>query len=205
MARDLSALLEPTTTAVVTSECQNAVLGPESYLPELAAEARRSAVPNGARLVHGARAAGVQVVHAVFLRRADSRGANTNGRLFVMSNRTAPAIPPGSEGAHPLDEFGLSPDDLVSQRYHGLDPVSGTDLDSLLRNCGIRTVVIVGVSVNVALVGLTIGLVNRGYQVVVPRDAVAGVPAEYAEAMLDNTYSLIATVVSTDDVLAAWG
>lgn len=205
MARDLSALLEPATTAVVTSECQNGVLGPDSYLPELAAEARRSAVPNGGRLVHGARAAGVQVIHAVFLRRADARGANTNGRLFVMANRTAPAIEPGSHGAQPLPEFGLSPDDLVSERYHGLDPVGGTDLDALLRNCGIRTVVIVGVSINVALAGLAIGLVNRGYQVVVPRDAVAGVPTEYAEAMLDNTFALVGTVTTTDEVLAAWG
>ncbi|MGW8369741.1 MAG: hypothetical protein ACWGPN_13830, partial [Gammaproteobacteria bacterium] len=50
---------------------------------------------------------------------------------------TAPAIPHGSEGAHPLDEFGLSPDDLVSQRYHGLDPVSGTDLDSPRSRMGV--------------------------------------------------------------------
>lgn len=203
MSFDLRSLLEPTTTAVVTSETQNAVLGPDSYLPQLA-EAARPRVPAMARLVHGARAAGVQVVHGTFVRRADGRGGNTNGRLFVATAKTAPAIPVGSEGAHPLPEIGLSPDDLVSHRSHGLDPLDGTDLDPLLRNCGIRTVVIVGVSVNVALVGLVIGLVNAGYQVVVPRDAVAGVPVEYAEAMLDNTYALIATVVTTDEVLAAW-
>ena len=205
MARDLAALLDPTSTAVVTSECQNGVLGPESYLPELAAAAKVSAIPNAGRLVHGARTAGVQVVHAVFLRRADGRGANTNGRLFVATNRTGPAIEPGSVGAEPLDELGLSPDDLVSARYHGVDPFGGTDLDPRLRNLGIRTVVVVGVSVNVALFGLTIGLVNHGYQVVVPRDAVAGLPAAYAEEMLDNSYSLLATVVTTDDVLGAWG
>ena len=63
----------------------------------------------------------------------------------------------------------------------------------------------VGVSVNVALMGLSIGLVNAGYQVVVPRDAVAGVPKAYADALLDNSYSLVGTVVTTDAVLAAWG
>lgn len=203
MPFDLRSLLEPTTTAVVTSETQNAVLGPDSYLPQLA-EAARDKVPAMGRLVHGARAAGVQVVHGTFVRRADGRGANSNGRLFVATAKTAPAIPIGSEGAHPLPEIGLSPDDLVSHRSHGLDPFDGTDLDPLLRNCGIRTVVIVGVSVNVALIGLVIGLVNAGYQVVVPRDAVAGIPVEYAEAMLDNTYALIATMVTTEEVLAAW-
>ena len=37
-----------------------------------------------------------------------------------------------------------------------------------------------------------------------PRDAVAGIPEEYAEAVIDNTLSLVATVTTTDDVLAAW-
>ena len=204
MPRDLSSLLQPTTTAVVTSECQNGVLGPESPLPELAAAARVAAVPNGARLVHGARTAGIQVVHCVAWRRADNRGANTNGRLFVAANRTSPAMLPGSEAASPLPEFGLSPDDMVLGRYHGLDPIQGTDLDPVLTNLGVRTVVIVGVSVNVALIGLSIGLVNRGYQVVLPRDAVAGVPAEYAEEVLDNTLGLITTVTTVDEVLALW-
>ena len=204
MAVDLAGLVEPTTTAVVTSECQNGVLGEGSALPELAAVGRTTVVPNGSRLVHGARTAGVQVVHAVFWRRADNRAANTNGRLFAALNKTAPAMEPGSHAAQPLPELGLAPDDLVLGRYHGLDPIGGTDLDPVLRNLGIRTVVIVGVSANVALLGLAIGAVNHGYQVVVPRDAVAGVPVEYTEALLDNTYSLVATVTTTDEVLAAW-
>lgn len=204
MPLDLRSLLEPTETAVVTSECQNGVLGPHSALPDLADAARRSMIPNGARLVHGARTAGVQIVHAVFWRRADNRGGNTNGRLFAAMNRTSPPMEPGSAAAMPIDEFGHSPDDLVIGRYHGLDPMGGTDLDPLLRNLGVRTVVVVGVSLNVALMGMTIGLVNAGYQVVVPRDAVAGIPVDYAESLLDNTYSFIATVVSTDEVLGAW-
>jgi nicotinamidase-related amidase len=46
--------------------------------------------------------------------------------------------------------------------------------------------------------------VNAGYQFVLPRDAVAGVPKDYADAVIDNTLSLLATVTTTDDVLAAW-
>jgi len=47
--------------------------------------------------------------------------------------------------------------------------------------------------------------VNAGYQMVMPRDAVAGVPTDYANAVLDNTLALVATLPSTDDVLRAWG
>jgi hypothetical protein len=47
--------------------------------------------------------------------------------------------------------------------------------------------------------------VNAGYQMVMPRDAVAGVPTDYANAVLDNTLALVATLPATDDVLRAWG
>ena len=46
--------------------------------------------------------------------------------------------------------------------------------------------------------------VNRGYQFVLPRDAVAGFPREYADAVIDNTLSLLATVTTTSAVADAW-
>jgi hypothetical protein len=46
--------------------------------------------------------------------------------------------------------------------------------------------------------------VNAGYQVVVPRDAVAGLPADYVDAVFANTLGLIATVTTTADVLSMW-
>jgi len=39
---------------------------------------------------------------------------------------------------------------------------------------------------------------------VLPRDAVAGIPESYADAVIDNTLSLVATVTTTDAVLGAW-
>jgi nicotinamidase-related amidase len=46
--------------------------------------------------------------------------------------------------------------------------------------------------------------VNAGYQFVLPRDAVAGFPVEYADAVIDNTLRLIGTVVTTDELVDAW-
>ena len=67
-----------------------------------------------------------------------------------------------------------------------------------------RTVVATGVSVNLGVLGLAIEACNLGYQVVVPRDAVAGLPDEYAEAVLDNTFPLISTLTTTDALVGAW-
>ena len=62
----------------------------------------------------------------------------------------------------------------------------------MLRNLGVTTIVGVGVSVNIGMTNFAFDAVNRGYQMVMPRDAVAGVPADYAEAVLDNTLNLVA-------------
>lgn len=82
--------------------------------------------------------------------------------------------------------------------------MGGTDLDAVLRNLGATTVVGIGVSVNVGMLDFCFDAVNAGYQFVMPRDAVAGIPEDYASAVLDNTLALVATLVTTDQVLAAW-
>ena len=89
-------------------------------------------------------------------------------------------------------------------RYHGIGPMGGTDLDAVLRNLGVTTVVAVGVSVNLAITNLCMDAVNKGYRVVVPRDAVAGIPTDYANTIIDNMLSLLATITTTDALLEAW-
>jgi len=83
-------------------------------------------------------------------------------------------------------------------------PDGGTDLDPVLRNLGVTTIVATGVSLNVAIPDLVMDAVNAGYEVVLPRDAVAGVPADYAAALIDNTLALLATVTTTDASIEAW-
>lgn len=191
------------TTAVVTQELQGAVVGPNAGLAVLAREAQRFALPSIARLLPGARAAGHQVVHCLVQRRPDGRGSNHNARLFAAGER-AVDIAPGSEGATLLPEFGPEPEDLVLTRRHGVGPMGGTDLDAVLRNLGITTIVAVGVSLNIAIPNLVMDAVNAGYRVVLPRDAVAGFPAEYGQAVIDNSLSLLATITTTDELLDQW-
>ena len=204
MAIDLAQLVDPRHTALVTQECQRAVIGDLSALPELAAAAKGLVTSNIARLVEGARAVGVPVLHCTAERRADGRGANTNARLFQYMGRSQNPLLPGSEAAEIVPEIPVAESDLIVPRLHGLSPFQGTELDFLLRNLGVRTIVGVGVSVNVAIQNLTFDAVNASYQVVIPRDAVAGFPAEYVEAVFQNTLGAIATLVTTDDLLALW-
>ena len=196
MPLDLRQLLDPEHTAIVTSEVQRGVVGEGSVLPELA-KAAAPVLENIGRLADAARAAGVRVVHCTAQRRKDGFGSNRNARLFVaMKGSTlAPEVAP---------EVGVDEADLVLSRYHGLSPMAGTDLDPVLRNAGVSTIVVTGVSVNIAVTNLTFDAVNAGYQVVIPRDAVAGLPQDYVDAVFANTLSLVATLTTTDDVLKTW-
>ena len=204
MPLDLAALLAPAHTAIVTSEVQNGVVGEPSALPALADAARAEMLPNLSRLLPVARAAGVQVVHCTAYRRDDGKGANTNARLFLGVRKSPVALAPGTAAVEVLAELGPEPEDLVLTRTHGLNPMGGTDLDSVLRNLGVTTIVATGVSVNVAITNLVMDAVNLGYSVVLPRDAVAGLPKDYADAVIDNTLALLATVVTTDDLMERW-
>jgi nicotinamidase-related amidase len=204
MAIDLRELVDPAHTAIVTQECQGAVVGSNAALPLLAEIAHREAVPNIARLVRAARGAAVPVVHCVAMRRPDGQGSNHNARLFMGMLKTPVALTPGTEAVEVIPEIGVEPSDLLLSRLHGLGPMGGTDLDPILRNLGVRTIVGVGVSVNVAMLNFVMDAVNLGYQFVMPRDAVAGIPEAYAEQVLDHTISLLATLPTTADVLAAW-
>ena len=203
MKPDLADLVAPTHTAIVTQECQGAVMGPNAGLAVLAAEARREALPSIVRLLPAARAADVRIVHCLVQRRPDGLGSNHNARLFAGAGKGVD-VTPGSEGATLLPELGPAPEDLVLTRWHGIGPMGGTDLDAVLRNLGVSTIVAVGVSLNVAIPNLVMDAINRGYRVVLPRDAVAGYPAEYGTAVIENSLSLLATVTTTDELLETW-
>ncbi len=204
MAADLNELVSSWRTAVVTSEIQNGVIGDAAALPGLAAVARATMLPGLVRLVRAARAAGVEVVHGTFARRVDGKGTNSNARLFASVAHSPVKPLPGSEATRVVDEVGVAPSDIVLTRIHGLNPMAGTDLDPILRNLGVTTVVVAGVSVNVAVTNLVMDAVNRGYDVVVPRDAVCGVPVEYADAVIDHTLGLLATITTVDTLAAIW-
>ena len=203
MPLDLHSLAAPGHTALVTQECQRGVIGDHSALPELAAAAQQ-ALPAMRELVLAARSVGVPVIHCTALRRPDAQGANTNARIFQYMAKTQHPLHPGSEAAELVPEIPLAEQDLVLSRLHGLSPFHGTELDFVLRNLGVRTLVGVGVSVNVAMQNLAFDAVNSGYQMVIPRDAVAGFPAEYVKAVFAHTLGAVATLVSAADLLAVW-
>lgn len=205
----LRRIVEPSTTAVLTMELQQGVVGETALFQALVDEVARTGLLDVTRTVCGAaRHAGARVVHCTAVSRPDGAGEAVNCRVFAVNKKLREQqgqtpIQLGTPGAELVG--GLEdPRDLVVSRLHGMTPFTSTSLDQLLRNLGVKTVVATGVSVNIGVLGMVLSAVDLGYQVVVVRDAVAGVPPSYAQAVLDNTLSMVATIVTSEELLAAW-
>jgi nicotinamidase-related amidase len=198
-------LVAPECCALLIQEMQRGVVGPTSGFPALAAEgAEMGLIDHVAMVAHAARIAGLPVVHCTAENLPGGFGGNRNARLFAAARKAGMDNLPGSDAVLPVREVGPEPGDVVLPRYHGLSPMSGSPLDQLLRNNEVTTVVVVGVSLNVAIPNLVFDAVNHGYQVVVVSDAVVGTPAEYGAMVLANSIALVATLVTADELVSAW-
>jgi nicotinamidase-related amidase len=206
----VAALIDPSHTAVVTMELQQGVVGEGALLPALVERvAEAGTIVRAAQVCTAARAAGARVVHCTAEHRADGAGATENCRIFAMGEklrREQGVVPTeiGTPGAALVPELGPEPSDVVVARMHGMTPFMSTSLDQMLRNMGITTIVATGVSVNVGILGLCINAVDLGYQVVLVRDAVTGLPADYADAVIEHTLSMLTTVTTADELCALW-
>jgi nicotinamidase-related amidase len=204
MAQSLGELLGSGTSALVLQEVQNGVVGPLTAFPGLAdAAATVGVIPNAALLARAARAVAVPVVHATAENLPNGFGVNRNARLFAAARRARADNAPGSESVRPVADV-YAEGDIVLPRYHGLSPLTGGPLDSLLRNLGVDTLIVAGVSLNVAITNLVYDAINRSYQVIVVSDAVAGVPVEYGKQVLQHTLAMLTTLADTDEVVRSW-
>ena len=209
---DLASLVEPATTALLAVELKRVTVGdlqasspdgaPGNPLGAVAAE--QQLVPRLAELARAARTAGVRVVHCTAAFRADGAGSGTNAPILANAVKHRSRLLLGSPEAEPVRELGPEPEDLVSVRLHGVAPLVGTGLDPLLHNLGVRTVVLVGGSVNIGIVGAAIEAVDLGYRVVIPRDGVIGHPVAYAELVLEHTLALLARITTVAELVDTW-
>lgn len=210
-APTLDELLAPPTTAVLTMELQRGVAGDLSFIPALAESVRSTGSATAAGEVCAlARRAGAMVVHCTLEQRPGGVGYRANARMLGMWARLRSAdgrlaCEEGTPEAALMPELSVDPRDVVVPRHSGVTPFAPSALDTLLRNSGIRTVVVTGVSVNMGIPGLAMEAVNLGYDVVVVREAVAGFPQEYADQVMDNSLALLTTLVGLADLRSVWG
>lgn len=192
---------DPDSTAVICVECQNGVLGPDSVLPALATDAA-GLVGDIRRLLDSAREVGVRVVHATYEGSLGGRPTGT-ARLWRALGPATADWAPGTSATAVVPEL-LAATDLVIPRHHGLFPTLDSELLPVLKGLGVTTIVLAGVSLNLAITHTAGHATQAGFDLVVPRDAVGGTPSSYADQVLDNTIAVLGRLTSVDELIHEW-
>lgn len=110
-----------------------------------------------------------------------------------------------AEGSWGADFFGVQPaaDEFILDK-HRYSAFSGTKLDNLLREHGVRTLVLTGVATNVCIEStLRDGFMN-GYYIVVPEDCVGSHSQDLHEATLKNVRLTFGDVPQGAELSKLW-
>jgi nicotinamidase-related amidase len=202
--------LDSARTAVVSIDMHRGHLDPSPDCPCPAPRARDIVAPIDA-FHDRARAIGVPIIHVrSVLRRSgvdDIKGISAAWRrtfpLYVgaIPNSDAHAI----EGS-PWTEFvtRVAPEDLVVETKKRLSAFYPTDLDFLLRNMRVETIVLDGGFTDCCVLNTAFDASNHNYRVIVARDLVRGTDDSLEAAALAMVSLHLGLVVDSADLLAEW-
>ena len=129
-------------------------------------------VPRIKALMEGARAAGVPVVQC----RIASRAADCSDISRQHHDLRICAVP-GSREADILDELRPLPGEVVLSKTCG-GVFNGTNIDTVLRNMGVDTLIVTGVVTNGCVENAVRDASDRSYRTILVEDAAAALTAE---------------------------
>lgn len=203
----LSAWIAPQRTALLVIDMQVDFASPGGVLGRNGANlsAVPAALSAAARLVHGARAAGATVIFIRLETRPESDSQTWKERTRRMGGvpeqelAICRADTPGAEFYGPMPEK----DDVIvaKARYSSF---SGTELDAILKEKDIDTLVVCGVATECCVDCTVRDAFHRDYHVFLAADACASYDKTLHDAAVQSLERNCAIVAHTDDVVAAW-
>lgn len=190
--------------AILVVDMQNDFCAEGGYISKLGRDtsACRRIVPALSGLVAAARGAGMPVIWL----QARYDAGDVPEPMRLRQAQMGGGMTCCAEGSWGAEPFGLEPEaeDVVVIK-HTFSGFVGTPLDEILRERGVRSIVLAGVQTNVCVESTLRDAHAHGYYVIVPRDAVASHMPDEHSATLRNVAFLFGDVVETDDLVRLWG
>ena len=198
---ELAAQIKPLHTALVMVDMQNDFVHDEGVFVKDWGKTNRwikPIVPACRRLLAAARAADVAVVH---LRVINDLVRNP----LSWHNFWGPpsCTIEGTWGAEFVDELRPREHEVVITKYT-YDGFVGTDLDSILRKLGVKTLVLAGIDSDVCVRDTAAHGFALGYNVVLAEDAVAADDPTAHAGFLQSFGEHYGKVVPVDKIAAQW-
>lgn len=124
-------------------------------------------IPNQQRLLAAARANRVQVLHTII------EALTEDGRDISLDHRLSNLlVPKGHPLAGPIDQLAPAPNEIVLPKSSS-GVFNSTNIDYVLRNLGVRKLIVAGVVTDQCVDMAVRDAADRGYLVAVPEDACA--------------------------------
>lgn len=191
-------------TALIISECQRGIVEPGmgGFAGLIDQVADRAILSRIAGLARAFRAIRLPVLHLTIAHRPDFADVQPNSLLAAMARKNG-LLKAGSPQAEIVRELAPQPEDFVMERSAGLIGFNGTSLDATLRRMGIASVVITGVSTNVAVAGCAMAATDLGYHVIVAEDCIAASDPATHEVIVRDQLRMIARIAIAKEIEAA--
>mmetsp|Transcript_5449 Transcript_5449/g.14207 ORF Transcript_5449/g.14207 Transcript_5449/m.14207 type:complete len:172 (-) Transcript_5449:110-625(-) len=160
---------------------------------------------NTQKLVAAARKRGCKVIHAP-ISFSDNYGELPDEPFGILASVKDNGCFKASEwGAEICDELKPEEGDAVVQGKHGLDGFASTDLNSLLKQNNVETVVLGGFLTNCCVESTMRTAYELGYEVITLTDCTAATSPEEQSASVEKTYPMFSKPMTStaflDDVL----
>jgi ureidoacrylate peracid hydrolase len=190
-------------TAVLVIDMQNDTVHADgAYASFGAAEhaTSQNVVANVGTLVAAARASSTPVFYSQMVVYPQPGVSGDNAPIFRMLAPDTFKI--GSWGAQIVDELAPQDGDFVLDRTR-MSVFNGTAIDNMLRNLGIRHLLVVGAWTNMAVEHTIRDAADHGYEVSIVEDATSSLSAEWQHAAINFALTNIAVTTDTASASAA--
>jgi ureidoacrylate peracid hydrolase len=186
-----------TDTALLLIDLQNDTVHSDGAYASFGAAAHaasQNVIGNARTLLDTARGSGIPVFHSRIVVHPVAGLGGSNAPIFQMLAPDTFKI--GTWGAAIVDELTPTADEIVLDRTR-MSVFNGTELDIMLRNLGIRHLVIAGAWTNMAVEHTVRDAADHGYTVTLASDATSSLSAEWQHAALNFALTNIATISDT--------
>ena len=193
-------------TALIIQDLQNDVIADGGAFAQSGAPAharKQKVVENVRALADAFRKAGAPVIHVHYVVEPGAPGLKLNAPLF-RGLAEAKAVVRGSWGAAPVDGLEPRAGDIVVEKMR-MNAFYDTRLDTILRGCGIETIVITGAWTNFSVEHTARHGADAGYQVIVVTDGTSTIDDSWQNAGLNFALQNIADRLSRAEVIRALG
>ena len=196
--------LDLSTTALVITDPQHDVLSEDGCFADLlhSQVKKRNVVANLCALRDAAERTGIPVIYSTLVHGPKTVAAPpTHAPVYGLMKERA-AMRPGA-GGEILPGLAPTQNTTLATPRTGMLAFGTTDIDTLLRARGAKTLIMAGMILNLCLEANIRAAVDHGYGVIAVSDATATVSDEAHEGSIGSLGLIAQSILTTEQVLAA--